>query len=145
MNSLAASLAFDESRRDESVALFEEVLEIRLRTLGREHPRTLNTLNMVGRMYELQGRTEEALALMTESVETGRRVLPRDHWFLGLFLRRQGACLAALHRLPEAEAALQEGQRILELEIGHEAEAQRARRDLAQVREAMSKEAAPPE
>ncbi len=140
MYNLASSLALDESRRAEALALFEQVLELRRQTLGPEHPRTLQTLNGLARMYELQGRLEEAQAMMAQTIEVGRRVLPKDHWHLGLWLRRQGACLAGMQRWEEAQRALEEAVEILERGEGQErsAEARRARKELAEVREALS-------
>ena len=51
------------------------------------------------------GRYDEALALLSETVDVGRRTLPEDHWFLGVFLMREGSCLLSMGRLAEAESA----------------------------------------
>ncbi len=122
MHNLAVSISLDEARLDEAASTFEEVLEVRGRQLGREHPSSLKTASWLGHVFFLQGRYDEALAILSKTVEAGRRSLPPDHWDLGVALRRQGACLTAMGRLLEAESALLEARRILDPRPGPAAE-----------------------
>ncbi len=59
--------------------LFEEVLERRVRKLGRNHPDTQWTVANLGENYKDAGRLEEAIPLLEEAYESGKR-LPQLAW-----------------------------------------------------------------
>ena len=56
-----------------------QVLEIRRRVLGPEHPDTLSSMRNLALDYEMQGKYAEAEALMSEALEIYRRVLGSEH------------------------------------------------------------------
>ena len=60
-------------------ALFSEVLEIRRRAFGPEHPDTLSTMNELARTYYDEGNYEKAERLCSEVLEMRRRVLGPEH------------------------------------------------------------------
>ncbi len=65
----------DQGRYDASVTLFLEVLEIRKRVLGEEHPETARAMGDLGYLYILQGAYEKAEPLAARVVEIHRVVL----------------------------------------------------------------------
>ncbi len=56
-----------------------QALEIRSKYLGREDPKTLNTMNNLGRAFEFTGKPEKALSLLREAFETSMRVQGKEH------------------------------------------------------------------
>ena len=77
--------------------LQEEVLAIRQRELGPDHPRTLASLSAAGRLLRSQGKLAEAEEYESKALEGRRSVLGEDHpdtlssiSNLGVLLRHQG-------------------------------------------------------
>jgi len=56
----------------EAAQLHEELLEIRKRALGPEHPDTLQSMNGLAASYSSLGRTKEAAQLHEETLEIGK-------------------------------------------------------------------------
>jgi len=56
-----------------------QVLEIKKRVLGAEHPYTLNNMSNLAITLKGQGRDKEAISLMKECVRLRERVFGLDH------------------------------------------------------------------
>jgi hypothetical protein len=69
----------DKGRWDEAEELQAEVLEIRKRVLGPEHPGTLISMNNLSRTWKAMGQQTEALNLMDKCVQLKKRVLGVNH------------------------------------------------------------------
>jgi serine/threonine-protein kinase len=69
-----------QERYEEAEALIGEVLEIRRRLFGDEHPQTLSAIRNQATLDYEQGRGAEGAALLTEVLEQYRRLLGPDHY-----------------------------------------------------------------
>ncbi len=65
--------------RDAAMPLAVRALEIRRRVLGDDDPATLNSINNLGYLLQVQGKLKEADPLIREVLERKRRVLGEDH------------------------------------------------------------------
>jgi tetratricopeptide (TPR) repeat protein len=65
---------FPEAEREQ-----KQVLEMRRRVLGPEHPATLDAANRLGNVYWSQGKLGETEQFLTKILETEQRVLGPDH------------------------------------------------------------------
>jgi len=74
MNNLAITY-FTEGKYPQAEELQSQILGIRRRILGPEHPDTLSTMNNLANTYSTQGKFAQAEALYQQSVEIRRRVL----------------------------------------------------------------------
>ncbi|OCK75506.1 putative kinesin light chain, partial [Lepidopterella palustris CBS 459.81] len=68
-----------EGRYSEAEASFLQVLEIRKKVLGQEHPDTLISMANLASTYGNQGRWKEAEELDVQIIETSSRVLGEEH------------------------------------------------------------------
>jgi len=102
---------------DAALPLQTSALDVRRRVMGDEHPKTLISINAMGRLLEDQGRFDEAMPFYREALDARRRSLGDDHPLtlqsvnnVGLLLQRQG-------KLEEAELyyrqALEAQRRVL--------------------------------
>ena len=66
-------------RRDEALKLMEEVLTLRRKVLGPEHPETLEAMSNLANSYGEAGRRDEALKLREEVLTLSRKVLGPEH------------------------------------------------------------------
>ena len=66
-------------RFGEAVALYEEILRLRVRVLGSEHPDTLESGNNLALGFRDLGRYEEAFELDEETLRIRERVLGSEH------------------------------------------------------------------
>jgi hypothetical protein len=73
-------------------------LAARRRTLGDEHPSTLDTLFNFANLLWAQGNTSEALDLFRQELDAVRRVLGEAHPSTQTSLRNYTAKLAALKK-----------------------------------------------
>jgi tetratricopeptide (TPR) repeat protein len=78
MNNLAASYD-DAGRREEALKLQEDVLALRRKVLGPEHPDTLRAMNNLAAFFDKVGRREEALKLQEDVLALRRKVLGPEH------------------------------------------------------------------
>ncbi|KIM98305.1 hypothetical protein OIDMADRAFT_202122, partial [Oidiodendron maius Zn] len=74
-----ANCLYSDGRFTEAGVRFTEVLEIRKRVLGAEHPATLDSMNNLASTYGNQGRWEEAEKLEAQAMEIRKRVLGAEH------------------------------------------------------------------
>jgi tetratricopeptide (TPR) repeat protein len=63
----------------EAEELYLQVLEMRTRVLGTEHPDTLTSMNNLSVIYTNQGRWDEAEDLEKQVIEARQRVLGKEH------------------------------------------------------------------
>ena len=103
---------------DKAIPGFVEAREISLRTLGEDDPSTLNATNNLAFTLLQADRAPESEALFRSAVESARRFLPADHWFLGVVLGSHGAALLACDRLDESLTTLNEGYQIASAVLG---------------------------
>ncbi len=94
-------------------SVLQTMLEIDQDLLGKEHINTLRSMSWLAEFLYNQDKLSEAEAIFSQTVSTGRRVLPEGDQSLGTFLREHGRCLTALQQYDEAEAALLESYLIL--------------------------------
>jgi serine/threonine protein kinase len=98
----------DVGRADLALPHAEAALSIRRRTLGDDHPETLQSLNDYGRVLRALGRNAEAASVYQQALERRRRVLGDDHSDTVSSLNNCAMALDALGRPAEAEPLLKE-------------------------------------
>ena len=99
----------DQGRYAEAEKSLREILEIKRRVLGPEHPSTLDTMNSLAVDFMDQSRYAEAEKLTRETLEIQRRVLGPESpgaalsiYNLGCLAARQGRRDEALSLLGQA-------------------------------------------
>ena len=70
-----------QERYGKAILLLKQKLETRERTLGKEHPFTLTTINSLALLYKAQGSYGEAEPLYKRALEASERTLGREHPF----------------------------------------------------------------
>ena len=70
-----------QERYGKAILLLKQKLETRERTLGKEHPFTLTTVNSLALLYKAQGNYSEAEPLYKRALEASERTLGREHPF----------------------------------------------------------------
>jgi tetratricopeptide (TPR) repeat protein len=78
MNDLADSYE-KAGHQEQALALREQLLALRRKVLGPEHPDTLGVMNNVADSYAGAGRQEDALKLREQVLELRRKVLGPEH------------------------------------------------------------------
>ncbi len=56
-----------------------QAMKVRKRILGQEHSDTLNSMAIVGSVYELRGKYDEAELLCQETLQLREKVLSKEH------------------------------------------------------------------
>jgi len=87
---------------------YEEALEIRTRTFGREHALTAATLNYLAQVHKHTGDLGRALALLDEALAIRSRVHGRGSALAGATMKNRGEILAKMGRYDEALAGYAE-------------------------------------
>ena len=77
--SLAEGIRSNIGAVNEARDIYQAVLNMNRRALGREHPNTLCVLGRLGDLYMAQGKYAQALPLLEEALELNRRVLGPEH------------------------------------------------------------------
>jgi len=113
MNNLASTIeresrglpdgAKKEGRQREVEELQREVLSIRRRVLGPEHPDTIASLLNLGSTLDSEGRFSDAEKLQTETIEIQKRVLGSDNPDTLGAMNNLAFTLEHLGRYPQAE------------------------------------------
>ena len=75
---LANSLG-DQGKHAEAEQMERELIDVRRRVLGPEHPKTLNTMNNLACSLSGQGKHAEAEQMFRELLDVERRVLGPEH------------------------------------------------------------------
>jgi len=78
MRSLADRL-HKAGRRNEELAMWEEVLALNREVLGPEHPNTLNSMINLANSYRVAGRLNKALVMREQLLALRRKVLHPEH------------------------------------------------------------------
>ena len=86
----------------------EQLLVLRRKTSGREHPATLEAMTDLAVSYRSAGRIEEAITLQEAALESARRVLPREHLLVIAAIDNLAACYSVAGRDNEAKALSRE-------------------------------------
>jgi non-specific serine/threonine protein kinase/serine/threonine-protein kinase len=107
MNNLGV-LYKDLSRFDEAESLYKQVLEGQRRTLGADHPDTLNTLHNLAALYRDSGRYDEAEPLFKQALKARRDKLGPEHPKTLLSIDGLARVYQARAQYAEAEALLRE-------------------------------------
>jgi tetratricopeptide (TPR) repeat protein len=68
-----------KGRHAEAEQLYQKVLQLREKVLGKEHPDTLTTMNNLAELYRLQGRHAEAEQLHQKALQLREKVLGKEH------------------------------------------------------------------
>ena len=74
-----ASSLHCQRKYNEAEAMYEEVLAVRRRVQGPEHPCTLQCIHLLATVLRDQGKYNEAKAMYQEVLAVQRRVLGPDH------------------------------------------------------------------
>ena len=69
----------NQGRWKEAEDLGVQVIEMRKKVLGQEHPDTLTSMNNLAFTWKIQGRDNEALKLMEECVVLQSRTIGTNH------------------------------------------------------------------
>jgi tetratricopeptide (TPR) repeat protein len=116
MNGLAGILS-DQGRLEESRQLYDEILAIRRRVQGPEHPHTLATMYNLARVLHKEGLDAEAGKLFRETLQLQQRVLGPESPKTLSTMTGLAVVLQAQEELEEAfnlyEAALRLKRRVL--------------------------------
>jgi serine/threonine protein kinase/tetratricopeptide (TPR) repeat protein len=95
--------------RDAAMPLAVRALEIRRRVLGDDAPATLNSINNLGYLLQVQGKFKEAAPLIGEVLERKRRVLGEDHLETIVSINNMGSQMWYVGELEECEKYYREG------------------------------------
>jgi tetratricopeptide (TPR) repeat protein len=68
-----------QGKYEEAIGIYGEVLSIRERVLGAEHPSTLTTRHNMADVLDSQGEYEEALGIYGQVLSIQERVLGAEH------------------------------------------------------------------
>jgi len=102
----------------EAEVLIRTVLEIRVETLGEDHPSSLMSLNQLADLYFAMGRIDEVEPLDRKTLEIRRRVLGEDHPDTLRSLNGLAATLFNHGRYAEAAPLFEEGLAIRRRTLG---------------------------
>ena len=69
----------DEGKLDEAKPLYEEAVAGQRETLGDKHPKTLDSINNLAKLFYEMGKLDEAESGFVEAVDGRREVLGEDH------------------------------------------------------------------
>ncbi len=89
-------------------------MDVRVRVSGEKHTDTLITKGNLARLYDAQGRFDDAERLYLDAVSGFRSLFPKGDWRTGAALYRYGAFLTGRGRYDQAEVELLESHKILE-------------------------------
>jgi non-specific serine/threonine protein kinase/serine/threonine-protein kinase len=99
MNNLASQY-YRRGMYPEAERLFIELIDVRRRVLGKDHPNTLIAMNNLAALHRTEGKYSEAEPIFRDVLETRRRVLGEEH----PDTLRTVSALAALHSLAGSHA-----------------------------------------
>lgn len=103
---LASSLEGQDKGKDEAIALYEEALEIRRRTLGEKDWQTGQVLLLLAQLYRNDRQLPKALGLALEARQILEAGEGPDHPYVAHALREIGRNYLAQKRFAEAEPYL---------------------------------------
>ena len=98
-NLFACSIAIvyeQQAKYTEALSMHHEVLEIRLKTFGPEHPDTASTYNNIGVVYDEMGEHEKALEFYNKNLDIDIKVHGPDHPAVAKTKVHPSACISRL-------------------------------------------------
>ena len=101
-NNLAVTLKESAGDHAGALQLMDEVLAVRRRTLGDEHPDTIDSIINLALQYNEMGNCDSALPLGREAVGAARRTLGDEHEHTLVAISCLGAVHTSLRQFAEA-------------------------------------------
>ena len=111
---------YQQGRFDEAIPVAEALLEQDERSLGPEHPDTLQSVNNLAALYQATGRYEAAEPLFRRALEAQERVLGSDHLEALASLNNLAALYQATGRYEAAEPLYRRALEARERALGPE-------------------------
>ncbi|KAL1598072.1 hypothetical protein SLS59_007082 [Nothophoma quercina] len=74
-----ATALYNDGKYKEAKGLWGQVMELRRRVVGQEHPSTLTSMNNLARALDQQGKYEEAETMHRQALAMYKKVLGREH------------------------------------------------------------------
>jgi CHAT domain-containing protein/tetratricopeptide (TPR) repeat protein len=115
-----AGLYRAQGRYPEAEPLYQHVLEVRERVLGKDHPQTLMSVNNLATVYNDQGRYREAEQLLERALEKRERVLGKEHPDTLMSVSNLAALYTTQGRYYEAEPLFKRALEVRERVLGKE-------------------------
>ena len=135
-----AGILHDQDKFDEARALYEQVLEGRLRLFGEQSRQVAMAVNALASLHGDQNRHDQALQFKRREIAIWSALLPADHPQLLLAKADAGEILRILKQLDEADVMLTSAVPAIEAKLGMgDPYAQRALEFLANLRQAQGK------
>ena len=135
-----AGILHDQDKFDEARALYEQVLEGRLRLFGEQSRQVAMAVNALASLHGDQNRHDQALQFKLREIAIWSALLPADHPQLLLAKADAGEILRILKQLDEADAMLTSAVPAIEAKLGMgDPYTQRALEFLANLRQAQGK------
>jgi tetratricopeptide (TPR) repeat protein len=104
----------------EAEQMYRQVLELREKVLGRDHPFTIASMNNFACTLDNLGKYKEAEAMYQQVFELLEKVLGREHPFTIASIDNLGVVLGRLERLEEAETMHRQALELTEKVLGRE-------------------------
>ncbi|MCC6361784.1 MAG: serine/threonine protein kinase [Phycisphaerales bacterium] len=117
MNNLAQALR-KAGQLDEAEPIYRRLIEVRREMDGGDSQDLLIAKSNLGLLLLQRKTPADALPLFEESLKGFRKILPPDHWMLGVALLNLGKCQTALGKYADAERSLLDGHGVLEKTLG---------------------------
>jgi tetratricopeptide (TPR) repeat protein len=135
-----AGILHDQDKFDEARALYEQVLEGRLRLFGEQSRQVAMAVNALASLHGDQNRHDQALQFKRREIAIWSALLPADHPQLLLAKADAGEILRILKQLDEADVMLTSAVPAIEAKLGMgDPYTQRALEFLANLRQAQGK------
>jgi tetratricopeptide (TPR) repeat protein len=135
-----AGILHDQDKFDEARALYEQVLEGRLRLFGEQSRQVAMAVNALASLHGDQNRHDQALQFKRREIAIWSALLPADHPQLLLAKADAGEILRILKQLDEADVMLTSAVPAIEAKLGMgDPYTQRALEVLANLRQAQGK------
>lgn len=106
-----------QNRGEEAIPCYEEVLEIRLRTVGEEHPSVAQVLMLMAGSYRMDKRYDRAIPLARRALGIFEKTEGRDHPHTAYALRELGRNYLRQQRFEAAEPYLRRSLEIRRKEL----------------------------
>jgi tetratricopeptide (TPR) repeat protein len=109
---------YQQGRYSEATEIAEEVLQLREKALGPDHPDVAISLNNLAAIYEAQGKHGEAEALYKRSLEIREKALGPDHPYVATSLNNLAELYRVQGKYSEAETLYKRSLEIWEKALG---------------------------
>jgi tetratricopeptide (TPR) repeat protein len=109
---------YQQGRYSEATEIAEEVLQLREKALGPDHPDVAISLNNLAAIYEAQGKHGEAEALYKRSLEIREKALGPDHPYVATSLNNLAELYRVQGKYSEAEPLYKRSLEIWEKALG---------------------------